>query len=337
MQPDAPIRVLHVAPAAPGGGTSGFTARQIDALERRGIESRLVLFSGVALASRPWRLPAAARTVHAAWRDFHPDLVHAHWGSLLAAVSALAIGRGTPLVVTYRGSDINPVPSERRLRSAVRVLASQGAALRADAIICVSDELRRRLWWSGARRRATVVVDGTDLARFHPVERNVARHDLGWSTEERVVLFNANNPRVKRLDLAEAAVAVAARQVGPIRFEVMRGDVPYDRVPMLLNAADCVLMTSDYEGSPNIVREALACGTPVVSVPVGDVACWLDGTPGQRIVDRDPVAIGNALADTITAPFRRTPGAETSAFGEDASADAVAAVYRALARRSGAR
>lgn len=328
------LRVLHVVPVAPGGGTSGFTQRQIDRLAEAGVEGRVAFFAGAAMVTRLHRLPGAVAAIRQEMKTFQPDVVHAHWGSLLALASALASIGGPPLVISYRGSDINPVPSEARARSVIRVACSQAAALRAAAIICMSDELRGRLWWR--RDRARVILDGTDLARFSPRPRDEARVIIGWPLDERVVLFNAGrSPEVKRLDLAEAAVTVARQRLGPLRFEVMRGDVPYDEVPLRLNAADCVLMTSDFEGSPNIVREALACGTPVVSVPVGDVHRWLNGVEGTRIVERVPVAIGEAVAEVIGAGTRPDVGARARAFSEEASRDAVLDVYRRIATGSG--
>jgi glycosyltransferase involved in cell wall biosynthesis len=86
-------------------------------------------------------------------------------------------------------------------------------------------------------------------------------------------------------------------------------------------------MTSDFEGSPNIVREALACEVPVVSVDVGDVQRWLGG-PGTRIVARDAARIGAAIADLLRSGERPSPGGLKEKFSDVASRDAVLDVYR---------
>lgn len=109
---------------------------------------------------------------------------------------------------------------------------------------------------------------------------------------------------MKRTDLAEAAVAVARRAIGGVRLVVMRGDIRHAEVPVYLNASDCLLMCSDYEGSPNIVKEALACNLPVVSVDVGDVVERLRGVYPARIVRRDPEALGAALAEVLVTGAR---------------------------------
>jgi len=98
-------------------------------------------------------------------------------------------------------------------------------------------------------------------------------------------------------------------------------------VPLLLNASDCLLMTSDFEGSPNIVREALACNTPIVSVDVGDVRRWLVNLDGTRIVSRDPVEIARNVVDLISTGIRPAIGCRALQFSEESSTDAVLAVY----------
>ncbi len=147
---------------------------------------------------------------------------------------------------------------------------------------------------------------------------------------ERLVLFpNTPGETRKRLDLAEAGVAaLAAGGVAARLWVVTR--VPHDQMPDHFRAADCLLLTSDWEGSPNVVKEALCCDTPVVSVAVGDVRRWLDLAPGCRLVDRTPAAIAAGLRDVLCGAER----VDGSVVRNEVSADRVAArvldVYRAV-------
>jgi len=236
---------------------------------------------------------------------FRPDLIHSQFGTMTAFFCALAAGQ-IPLVVTYRGSDLNPCPDTAWWRSVLGKLLSQIAALRATRIICVSEELKGRLWW--AKRRACVIPSGVDTSVFSPRPRDEMRVELGWGRAERVVVFNGGGKRaVKRLDLAQSAVAAAKEICGEIRFVVLDGNVDPCHVPKLLNAADCLLVTSDYEGSPTIVAEALACNLPIVSVEVGDVPWLLRDVRDSRIVKKDATEIGRALAAVLMPP-RRSDG-----------------------------
>lgn len=241
---------------------------------------------------------------------FRPQVIHAHFGTVTGVFTALACGH-TPLVITYRGSDLN---ASATARARIGRLFSQIAALKAARIVCVSRQLRERLWWG--KRRAIVLPSGVDRRVFCPEPRASARARLGWAEPESVVLFNAGyDPRNKRLDLAEAAAAAARTRLPNLRLEIMNGEVDPARVPTLMNASDCLLVTSDLEGSPTVVQEALACGLPVVSVDVGDIVERLRGVTNTRIVPRDPDAIGAALVEIVARPLRTNGPARSEEIG----------------------
>jgi hypothetical protein len=178
-----------------------------------------------------------------------------------------------------------------------------------------------------------VVPSGVDLRRFRPMAKVAARLRMGWSPEEKVVIFNAGFDAIrKRLDLAEAAIGMARQCCGDIRFEVLDGSETQERIPFYLNAADCLLMTSDREGSPNMVKEAIACNLPVVSVDVGDVKERLANVRPSRIVGRDPVEIGRALADVLQRPERSNGYEVIQDVSSEHVAERVMAVYREAVR-----
>jgi glycosyltransferase involved in cell wall biosynthesis len=320
------LRVLHVVPLAPDGGTSGFIQRQIDRLSEVCVEGHTVFFGGSAMLLQPHKLLIGIAEIRRGICMFQPDIVHAHWGSLLAFATAIATLSGPPIVITYRGSDINPIPSEPWLLRLIRVVCSQLAALRASAVICVSDELRERLW--SRRGLIRIIPDGTDVSLFKPLDKLECRRKLNWPLDERVVFFyEGGRPAVKRRDLAEASLNEARKLIGSCRLEELGSDVPHDQVPILLNASDCLLMTSDFEGSPNIVREALTCNVPIVSVDVGDVRRWIAGLEGTRIVPRDAAEIGRALAEVMTGGIRPAGELKISQFSVESSKNAVLETY----------
>jgi glycosyltransferase involved in cell wall biosynthesis len=158
------------------------------------------------------------------------------------------------------------------------------------------------------RERAVVLPSGVDPDLFSPAPKRYARARLHWSQTDEIILFNSGNGApVKRRDLAEAVMACAKRLRTALRLEVMDGRCSPDLVPMMMNAADCLLVTSDFEGSPTIVQEALACNLPVVSVDVGDVAQRLRGVRATRIAPRDPQALAQAL-DAVLSLGERSDG-----------------------------
>lgn len=259
-------------------------------------------------------------------RSFRPDLIHAQFGTMTAFFCSLSSLR--PLVVTYHGSDLNPCPGVPRLRATLGKALSQIASVRASRVICVSEQLKGRLLW--AKKHTTVIPCGVDTRLFRPRPRDAARAELGWRSEERVVLFNAGtNSRIKRLDLASAAVDSARGLCGEIRFEVLAGATDPNAVPLFLNAADCLLVTSDWEGSPCIVKEAIACNLPVVSVDVGDVRARLAQVHPSRIVDRDVNQLGQAVADIVTQRQRSNGFASIQGLTQDRISMQILSVYQA--------
>jgi hypothetical protein len=176
---------------------------------------------------------------------------------------------------------------------------SQIAALRAERILCETHQMRERLWWR--KKRAIVLPTGVDLNRFRPRSKKKARALLGWANEERIVVFNGENrPETKGSKFAELALRIAEKEVGPIRLINFDGSIPPDLIPTYLNAADCLIFASVREGSPNIIKEALACDLPIVSTDVGDVAERLQSVaPSTVIANRDITEFGRALSDIL--------------------------------------
>ena len=306
-------RVIFVMPGDGAGCSMIFARRQARSLEHAGVEMHEFLLrsrtSVIAMAGEMLRFRTEMRR-------FQPDVVHAHYGTATAMFAALGAGL-TPLVITFRGSDLNP-SSDGWLRSAAGHCLSQIAALRAQRIVCVSLALKDRLWWRGSR--AEVIPSGVDSEIFRPSSRTAARERLGWDTSERVVLFNAGtDPRVKRLDLARAAVSAARREIPDLRWEVLNGLIAPDKVPELMNGSDCLLLTSDYEGSPTVLQEALATNLPVVSVDVGDARERMAGMLHTRIVERDAAALGRAIVETVREPVRTNGTSKIHEFKFDAA------------------
>lgn len=322
------IRVLFVIPGEAAGPSMIFAKRQFHAVARR-LEAEVFYLGS---RTSPALLLREALRFRRRLARFRPHIVHAQYGTVTAAFCAVM--SAVPLVITYRGSDLNPCPSMRRWRTAAGRLLSQLAALRARRIVCVSRELADRLWW--ARRRAVVLPSGVDLRQFRPRDAQSARRELGWGEQERVVLFNAGrSPAVKRLDLAEAAIREARRWEPAVRLEVLDGTVPPDRVPALMNAANCLLVTSDYEGSPTVVQEALASELPVVGVAVGDLAERLAGVAECRLEPRSPARLGRALAEICRAGRRSDGSRRVEALSVEAIADRLVELYRAVRAEGG--
>jgi teichuronic acid biosynthesis glycosyltransferase TuaC len=268
-----------------------FVDRQIRAL--RGLGVRISTFDS-GLSHSPIKLFRKWLELRRTVQELKPDLVHARYGSMVALLSVLS---GCRTVLTYCGSDLHAGAGTSRLRAWLGVLLSNVAALRAEAIICVSPGLRDRLWWQ--RKQVAIIPNGVDLTHFFPHPREQARQRLGWNTNDPVVMIDAaRDPVCKGLDLAHRSIEIARRKLPSVQLKVL-DRVPPEEMPYYCSAADLLLCASRREGSPNIVKESLACNLPVVSTPVGDVPERLEGVIPSRVVPRDPVCLAEAMVEIL--------------------------------------
>lgn len=209
-------------------------------------------------------------------KTFQPDIIHAHYGlSGLLANSQRKIS----VVTTYHGSDINT--------SGVYILSRLNMVLSAHAIF-VSNENRLK---SGLSKNFTLLPCGVDTKTLVPGLKEESRKLLGLEKNQKLVLFSsAFDIAVKNSGLALSAIAL----LPDVRLIELK-NYSRSQVALLMNAVDVALMTSFTEGSPQFIKEAMACNCPVVSVPVGDVPFVLKGVEGCFIAAYDAIDIAEKL------------------------------------------
>ena len=278
-----------------------------------------------------WRgvLAAARRTLRELDADSF-DLVFATFAYPHGyAATRLARELEIPCVVKVRGSDLHALPAggPRRKRTA--------DALRdADAVVAVSEHLKEIAIRLGARPdRVSVLPNGVDASAFPVILRAEARRLLGLDTDRKILLFIGSLLPVKGVDLLLCAFAKHASALqatrrpllivageGPMRSRLERlaargglsdavrhlGQISREDVALWMNAADAVALPSRNEGCPNVVLEALACGTPVVASRVGAVPDLLDDSCGLMVEPNDPAAFAAALGAAIERQWNRS-------------------------------
>jgi teichuronic acid biosynthesis glycosyltransferase TuaC len=225
------------------------------------------------------------------------DLIHIHYGH--TAVAGIAL-RQRPLVVSFCGEDLLGAPRERGIskKSRVEVAVFRQVARTATVTITKSEEMERALP-PAVRTRNYVLPNGVDLDVFAPRARDGARAELGWELDDKVILFlgNPEDPR-KNVALAHQAAEIVRRSIPSARLHIAWGVSP-DQVPILMNAADCLLFPSRSEGSPNAVKEAMACALPIVATPVGDIPERLEGVKNCYVREPSPGPFAEALTQAL--------------------------------------
>jgi glycosyltransferase involved in cell wall biosynthesis len=225
-------------------------------------------------------------------------LVHSHGGE--TALLARFYHRA-PVLASYWGSDILGPQNGNfldRFSCFTRSRILRVHSLLLTATTTKSQEMERVLP-GRTRKRNWVIPDGVDRAQFSPVNRDAARRKLGWPLDEVTVISVGRHDPVKRLWLAERATALAAREVKGLRWRVLSA-VPPHEMPLHYNAADCLVHTSASEGSPNVVKEALACNLPVVATPSGDISELLAGVTHSAVCAPEPEPLARAIARCVT-------------------------------------
>jgi len=334
--PERPIRVLMVTsewPRESWGGTATFIPRQAEFLRAAGVHVDVFQFRG---RQRAWNYARAWADVRRRLRTGAYDLVHAQFGQ--SGLVALPRPKRVPLIVTLRGDDLLGMldDTDGRLTLGGRLLArlTRFVARRADAVIVVSEHMKGFL---DAGVEAHVIPSGLDLARFRPMPRAEARARLGLPHDRRLVLF------VGRPDLARKRADLAKRAVGlvdpALRADFVLGwGVPHADIPVYMNACDALVFTSIQEGSPNVVKEALACDLPVVSVAVGDVPERLRGVDNCELCPDDrPETIARALERILQRDARCNGRAAVTPLAEEAMTQRVVALYQSILDGRGAR
>jgi glycosyltransferase involved in cell wall biosynthesis len=324
-----PLRILMVTcewPREGWGGTAHFIVRQAEFLRRAGVDVDVLEFVG---GKMPHRYARAWLEVRRRVRRSHYDAIHAQFGQ--SGLVALPAAR--PLVVTYRGDDVEGELSDDRGKHTVlgRVMPtlSRFVARRADAVIVVSAHLGKLL--QPLTAPVHVIPSGLNFELFRPVPQAEARQALNLPSDKRLVLFVGNpNLARKRFALAQAAVDRLNERL-PAQM-VVGWKVPHAQIPLFMNAADALVFTSLQEGSPNAVKESLACDLPVVSVPVGDVADRLAGVEGCELCPDDRVeTIAAALEHVLRRGGRSNGRAAVAQLDERLLTQRVIGVYHSAA------
>lgn len=308
--------VTNFVPDAAAPQRGRWVRDQVEAMRGLGIEVEVFSFP----PGSSHYIPAALRLRKLLRRQSF-DLVHVHYG--LTAWSALLAG-ARPLAVSFHGTDVrHPLvgPLSRRL------------AWRADLVAAVS----RGLFAAEDERPglppvpgSAVLPCGPDLGRFYPIPRATARRELGLDPDGRYLLFPANPERAeKRVDRAAEVAAASGAEL------LTGGAIDPDRMPLWVNAANAVLVTSDYEGFGLACVEALACDVPVLSTPVGVAPFALAGIDGAVCAPFDAAAWSAAVRPHLAVADPRVDGvARAASLSAARMAERTVAAYQDLLDRS---
>ncbi len=255
------------------------------------------------------------------------DIVHAHYGNLGTLVKMIGTN-GKPVVTSYCGTDLNGV---RSLKDRLFAGLNRKYAAKDAHAIAKSEGLAAHI--RGIAPALSIIPNGVDLGRFAPTSREEARARIKVPSGKPVILFPANpDDTNKNFALIERALGAARKEVLLVTFP--GGKIPHERIPDYMNAADLVVLASLQEGSPNVVKEAMACNRPVLSTDCGDVRWLLEGVTKSAVLSYDPAdwapRFAAIAAGDLPGDSNGREALEQKGLGEDAVARRILAVYESL-------
>lgn len=287
-----------------------FVHEQVEGLRARGLDVDVVVVGG---KRRKLSYVEGVRRFRQRLRERRYDLIHAHY--VFSGIIARLQWR-YPLVVSFHGA--------AEMVGWVGLLCKMLAPL-ADAVTVTSAQHKAQL----GRKDAYVIPCGVDLDLFVPMSKEEARRQLGLPQDKKLVLFAGIVRPEKRLDVIRAAVDILRRDDDSVNLVIATGQ-PHERMPLYMNACDVLALASDYEGSPVVIKEAMACNLPIVSVDVGDVAEVIGGTDGCYLCERNPADMARGLKQALERG-QRTNGREAiQRLGLEATLDGLLKVYERL-------
>ena len=318
------MTAIYPTPENPAFGS--FVKTQADSLKRAGIGVELLVMRG---GNRKLLYPKAIFQLRKRLQQSSFDLVHAHFGYVgLVARTQWKV----PLVVTYHGDDLLGTINEngkKELWSVLAAAACKKLARRVDAAIVQSQEMARQI----KKSNVFVIPHEVDLEVFKPTEKAEARKALGLHLDRKYVLFAANPEiPVKRFPLARAAANVLEQQDAFTELLVVHKE-PQWRLALYMSACDALVFPSYQEGSPNIIKQAMACNLPIVATDVGDVRQVIGKTRDCYICPPDARKVASCLKEVLSRRVRTDGRDHIRHFNPESVSARIIEVYRQVLKK----
>lgn len=266
------MKVLIVCSGNSEFGISPFIKEQGESLEKIGVSIDYFLIKGHGLFGYLKNLPRLNKQI----KKIKYDLIHAHYG-LSGMLSVLQ--RKIPVIITFHGSDINNSYIRKFSKIAMRLSSYN---------IFVHKSIKDK---ANATIKSSIIPCGVNLDNFQVINKSKARIEMHLNSEQKYVLFAGSFDNwVKNSELAFKVI----KTLPEIEMIELKG-YTRDQVCLLMNAVNLLLLTSFSEGSPQVIKEAMACNLPIVSTDVGDVKEIIGDTEGCYICSYDPTDVAEKI------------------------------------------
>jgi len=319
---DFPMKVLAITnmyPTPEYQSFGCFVKAQVESLRAQGIDVEVLFINGER-SKFNYLKGAYDLLIRTMTRKY--DLVHAHHG-FCGLIARLQFKY--PVVVSFTGSDMMGFFQRKLSRFLLRC---------ADASIAKSSKSRDIL----GNNKVTVIPNGVNLELFRVIDKQKARNQLSLEPLKKYILF-LGDPRmdtVKRYDIVEDAYRILKKRYAFEAELLVIYRRPQSEMPLYMNACDVLVFASNWGGSPNAVKEAMACNLPIVSVDVGDTKEIIGDTQNCYICRQDANDIAEKLLKALKENKRSDGRKMISALSSENTAKRIIALYRQVLNHKGA-
>jgi teichuronic acid biosynthesis glycosyltransferase TuaC len=275
------MKVLFVRSG--NNGPDPITQNQGDSLIKLGIELLYFDITGKGIIGYLNNINRLYKTQ----KYLKPDIIHSHY-SLSGFITALTMTK-IPIIASLMGSDVNQSGKVKLFitRLFIKIYWKE--------TIVKSQDMKAKL----ALNSIHVIPNGIDLNRFKSIDHQDALNELNWEKDEIHILFGSDPARLeKNYKLAKDALQILKSEFPNIKLHFLYG-INREEVYLYYNAANILLLTSFSEGSPNVVKEAMACGCPIVTTAVGDLETVINDTSGCFLASFQPQDVAEKIKSAI--------------------------------------
>ena len=270
-----------------------FIQIQEELLKERGIDVQIFFFRG---HKNPIKYLRSWFQVRKKLKDHDFDFLHAQFGQS----AILALPKKKPLIISFRGTDLNGYISKNGkegIKSKILTGLSRYVSKKADQVVVVSEGLSKKL---PSSVKYHIIPTGLNFSIFRPLDKMESRKHLGLPLDKKIIFFPSNPDKpIKRYNLALKAIELYNEENDALLISA--GSILFEQMVYYFNAADALLFTSSREGSPNAIKEALACNLPIVSVNVGDIQDRLKNISGCYLSLNDsPEELCKGLTEVLS-------------------------------------
>jgi teichuronic acid biosynthesis glycosyltransferase TuaC len=272
------MKVLFVCSGNSQFGISPIVKNQGESLRNNGIDIEYFAFKGNFLGG----YPAGIFKLRKYLKSHKFDIIHAHY-SISAFAATFAGAR--PLVVSLMGGNVKGgclVQSFTRFLHKYRWKATIVKSERTKNHIKITDAL--------------VVPNGVDFEKFKFIDKTIARNKVNFNNKKHIIF--AADPKIKEKNYQLATAAFKLLNSQDVELNIVSG-IDHNLIPYYMYAADVLILTSSSEGSPNVIKEAMACNLPIVSTDVGDVKQIISNTTGCHIASYDPADVADKMKKAL--------------------------------------